>query len=144
MGIYAIVWISIAIILGIIESVTVNLVTVWFALGALGGFVTAFFTDSVLIQSIVFLVISILMLIFTRPLAKKLLSDRIVPTNSDRIIGEEALVTEKIDLISGSGQVKIMGQIWSAKSADKSVIDENEMVMVEKIEGVCAVVSRKQ
>lgn len=140
---YAVFWIICAVVLGVVESVTVNLVTIWFAIGAFAAFITAVFTDSVLIQTGVFAVVSVITMVFTRPALKRLLEGKTVPTNADRFVGAEAVVTEEINDVSGSGKIKAMGQIWSAKSEDKSRIETGETVIINKIEGVRAVVSKK-
>ncbi len=141
---YAVFWIIFAIVLGIVEAVTVNLVTIWFAVGAVAAFVTAIFTDSVLIQISIFALISLIALILTRPFAKSMIENKKVATNADRFIGAEGIVLEEIDEIKGSGKIKALGQIWSAKSADKGRISEGETVIISKIEGVRAVVLKKE
>ena len=140
---YAVFWIIFAIVLGIVEAVSVNLVTIWFAVGAVAGFIAAIFTDSLLIQISVFVAVSLIALILTRPFAKNMLDNKKVPTNAARFIGAEGLVIEEIDEIKGSGQIKALGQVWSAKSADKSGIAMGETVIINKIEGVRAVVLKK-
>ena len=139
---YAVFWIIAAVALGIIEAVTVNFITIWFAIGAVLAFLTAIFSDSVLVQLSVFVIASVVTLILTRPLVKKLLRNKTVATNADRVINKKAFVTQTIDDISGTGQVKAMGQIWSAKSEDGVSINEGEEVIINKIEGVRAVVSK--
>ncbi len=140
---YAVFWIILAIALGIIESLTVNLVTIWFAIGATLAFITAIFTDLLSVQICVFAVTSLIALILTRPLAKKLLKDKEVATNADRFIGENAIVIEEIDTIKGSGKIKALGQVWSAKPLGGNRIECGEMVTINKIEGVRAVVSKE-
>ncbi len=141
---YAVFWIILAIALGIIESLTVNLVTIWFAVGAAAAFVTAIFTDSLLIQIGVFAVVSLIILILTRPLARKLLKDKKVATNADRFVGEKGVVIEEIDAVKGSGQIKALGQVWSAKPDGCDRIANGEKVIINKIEGVRAVVSKEE
>lgn len=139
---YDVMWVVIAVIFGVTEGATVNLVTIWFALGAVGAFVTSLFTDSLLIQICVFVSVSVLTLILTRPFVKKYLNNRTVATNADRYINQIAGVIENIDSISGSGKVKTMGQVWSAKSEDGQVINAGEEVIINRIEGVRVVVSK--
>ncbi len=136
-------WLFASIVLGIIEALTVNLVTIWFAIGALAAFAAAAFCDSVLIQTAVFVAVSVLALALTRPLAKKFLKNEKTATNADRIIGKEAVVTEEFDAIKGRGKVLVMGREWSAKADIQEVIKLGETVIVDKIEGVRAVVSKK-
>lgn len=139
---YAVFWIVLAIFLGVIEAITVNLATIWFALGAVVAFVISLFCDSILVQVAVFTVVSVVAVIATRPIAKKLLGDKKVATNADRFIGEKALVIEDIDAVRGSGKVKARGQIWSAKPLNEESIQCGETVKINKIEGVRAVVSK--
>lgn len=142
MSAYAVLWIVLAVVLGIIEASTVNFVTIWFAIGAVFAFVTAVITDSLVFQVAVFTGISVLSLILTRPFVKKVLNNKTVATNADRYINQKAYVTQTINGVSGSGQIKSMGQIWSAKSEDGLDINEGEEVIINRIDGVRAVVSK--
>ena len=142
MSAYAVLWIVLAVVLGIIEASTVNFVTIWFAIGAVFAFITAIITDSLLFQVAVFTGISVLSLILTRPFVKNVLNNNTVATNADRYINQKAYVTKKINGVSGLGQVKSMGQIWSAKSEDGLDINEGEEVIINRIDGVRAVVSK--
>ena len=142
MSAYAVLWIVLAVVFGIIEASTVNFVTIWFAIGAVFAFVTAIITDSLLFQVAVFTGISVLSLILTRPFVKKVLNNKTVATNADRYINQKAYVTQTINGVSGSGQIKSMGQIWSAKSEDGLDINEGEEVIINRIDGVRAVVSK--
>ena len=142
MSAYAVLWIVLAVVLGIIEASTVNFVTIWFAIGAVFAFITAIITDSLLFQVAVFTGISVLSLILTRPFVKNVLNNKTVATNADRYINQKAYVTQTINGVSGSGQVKSMGQIWSAKSEDGLDINEGEEVIINRIDGVRAVVSK--
>ena len=142
MSAYAVLWIVLAVVFGIIEASTVNFVTIWFAIGAVFAFVTAIITDSLLFQAAVFTGISVLSLILTRPFVKKVLNNKTVATNADRYINQKAYVTQTINGVSGSGQIKSMGQIWSAKSEDGLDINEGEEVIINRIDGVRAVVSK--
>lgn len=142
MSAYAVLWIVLAVVFGIIEASTVNFVTIWFAIGAVFAFVTAIITDSLLFQVAVFTGISVLSLILTRPFVKKVLNNKTVATNADRYINQKAYVTQTINGVSGSGQIKSMGQIWSAKSKDGLDINEGEEVIINRIDGVRAVVSK--
>ena len=90
-------WIILFLVLLFIELATVNLVSIWFSVGALAAFVTSFFTDSALIQLLVFVVVSIVALFITAPLVEKLRKkEKVVPTNLDRVIGKRAEVVKEI------------------------------------------------
>lgn len=126
-------WFITFLILLFIELITVNLVTIWFAIGSLGALITASITDIVVIQIIVFIVLSVVSLIVTKPIVKKIRTRKITPTNLDRVIGKIGTVTKKITKDS-YGEVKVEGSIWTAK-ANKE-IREKSQVKVLKIEGV--------
>ncbi len=135
------VWIIFAVFMLICEGLTTQLVSIWFVLGAAAAAVTCIFTDNILIQSIVFVSVSLLALIATRPLVKKYLKNRKKePTNSDRLIGRVAIVTMDIINQKGEGQVNVDGKIWSAKSVDGSEIKSGANVKICAIEGVKLVV----
>ena len=133
-------WLAVAAAALIIEVLTVNLVSVWFIAGAIAAFVASLMGAGFWIQLCVFIVISAILIIAVMPAAKKLVAKSKTATNSDRIIGEKAIVTEKIDNISATGQIKVLGNIWSAKSSDGSIIESGETVIIEKISGVKAIV----
>lgn len=133
-------WIFIAVVMGVIEGATMSLVSIWFCAGAIAASISAMITPSVFVQCTVFVVVTAIMLAVTRPIAKKLLKTEFTPTNADRIIGAEGRVIKTIHPIEGPGQVNVGGQIWSAKSEDSIVIEEDTLVVVTKILGVYAIV----
>ncbi len=137
-------WIFIAIVMGVVEASTMSLVSVWFCLGAIAAMITAIITPSVFIQSVVFVIVTAVSLVATKPLVKKVTKGEFTPTNADRIIGREAIVTQTIDPIKGAGQVSIGGQIWSAKNEHSTEIKEKTIVIVTKISGVHAIVRPKE
>lgn len=130
-----IVWIVTAVVLGIIEGVTVSLVSIWMAAGALAASVTAALGGSIILQVMVFSLVSAVLLILTAPLSKKFRTQKKTETNADRLIGQEGVVIKSIDPIENKGQIKVMGQIWSASDSSGKTIDVGEKVIVEKIEG---------
>ena len=134
-------WFIAFVILLVIELVTVNLVTIWFAIGAVAAIITTIFTDSVLIQSIVFVVVSVIALLITKPLIKKFKRFEVEPTNSDRVIGKVGEVTKKIGK-NKYGEVKVYGNTWTASS--KQVINVGERVKVLAIDGVKLVVEKEK
>lgn len=134
-------WLIVAVVLGMIEAATANLVTVWAAIAALAAAVCAAFGAGGYALFAVFVVVTAVLLILTRPLAKRIMLKKAVPTNADRIIGAEGIVTERIKPLENKGQIKVMGQVWSAKSADDKVIEVGTKVTVTALEGVKAVVA---
>jgi len=103
---------------------------------------TSFFTDNIIIQTAVFVVTSVLFIFLTRPLAKKLAkTDNTLVTNAFSIIGKKAIVIKEINPTLGVGQIKIDGQVWTAKSTNEEIISEGTEVLILNIDGVKAVVS---
>ena len=138
-----IIWLIIAILFFIAEAVSYNLITVWFAFGALAAMFVSFITGgNFILEIITFVSVSVVLLILTRPLAKKFVASRTQKTNVDAIIGQKANVIENIDNIEGTGQVKIGGQIWTARSQDGLPIESGQLVDVIEINGVKAIVKK--
>lgn len=133
-------WLVAFIVFAVGEAVTVGLVSIWFAIGALGGMAVAALHGGLWLQIAVFLGISALALALFKPLSAKLLKPKISATNADRVIGEHAVVTEEIDNTLAQGQVKVDGQVWTARSAHEVVIPVGTEVQVLRIEGVKVVV----
>lgn len=134
-------WLSLLIALIITEAATVQLTTVWFAFGALISMLLAVFgVKSILIQVIVFLAVSLVSLIATRPLVKKYVNKKSQPTNADRCIGSLAVVTEEINNLQETGGVKINGLIWTARSSSSDTISVGTTVTVKAIDGVKLIV----
>lgn len=137
-------WIFVAVVMGVVEGATLALVSIWFFVGAVAAAITATITPSMEIQTVVFVVVTGGMLVATRPIVKRLTKRGYTPTNADRIIGADAIVTKKIDPIEGTGQINVSGQIWSAKSENSTKIEKDEIVTVTKIVGVHAIVQPKE
>ena len=121
----------------IVEGVTSALVSVWFVPGAVISLLLASFKVPVWIQVLIFVVVSVVCVILAKFVFQKYFKKKNTLTNIDAIIGERALVTEKINNIAGSGLVKVKGQLWSARSADPDTTYESgDVVTVVAIEGV--------
>ncbi len=133
-GIYL--WLGLTILFGLIEAATVGLTSIWFAAGALAAMIAAAFSANIWVQLIVFALVSALLLIFTRPLVRKFLTPKLEATNADALIGQTALVIEEIDNDRETGAARIDGKVWSARSADGSVIETDQKGIVVRIEGV--------
>ncbi len=137
----AVYWFAACLMLIFIEISTVNLVSIWFAIGALFSMILAIFVDNFLLQLLVFIVVSIIALLVTKPVVKKLKSNDVVPTNVDRVIGKKAEVIKKITP-DEYGEVKVLGTIWTATS--DTVLDVSDKVIVKKIDGVKLVVEKEE
>ena len=118
------------------EAATVGLVCIWFAAGAVGGFLVAVLGGQFWFQLVVFTAVSALTLALLRPAASRFVRPRRSPTNADRVVNQSALVTETVDNEAGTGQVNVLGQIWSARSQLGVVIPAGTQVKVQRIEGV--------
>ena len=138
-------WLIVAGIFFIIEMATIGFLVFWFGIGSLLAMVTSFFTDNIFIQAVVFIITSTLLLIFTRPLVNKFIKiPKEVKTNAYSIIGKKGIVISKINNIEGIGQIKIDGEVWSAKSVTDEDIPENTEVEIVEIDGVKAVVKKEE
>jgi membrane protein implicated in regulation of membrane protease activity len=126
------------------EAATVQLVTIWFAFGSLGALILNLIGAPVWLQWVIFTSLSLISLAISRPIVKKILKKPVEPTNADRFIGMEGIVTEKIDNTQGKGQVKVKGTTWTARSKKGIEIDVGEPVIVDEIEGVKLMVSSKK
>ncbi|HYE68208.1 MAG TPA: NfeD family protein [Anaerovoracaceae bacterium] len=136
------IWILIAVIFAVIEGFTMGLTTIWFTVGGVGACIIALLGGPLLLQIAVFLIISIILLYFTRPLAEKRLKIGHEKNNIDQIIGQTGLVTEDIEPYH-TGQVKINGMIWTAIAKDKNeTLSKGELIKIIKIEGVKLIVER--
>ena len=136
-------WLVFAVVTAVLEACTVQLVSIWFTIGGLAACLTSLFTDSVIIQVIVFVAVSAVALAVTRPLAKKLKKRGAEPTNADRYIGKTAVVTAAIDNENAQGMVKVDNQHWTARSDSGEPIPEGTTVTVTAIEGVKLIVTNK-
>ncbi|MDR1409530.1 MAG: NfeD family protein [Oscillospiraceae bacterium] len=125
----------------LLEAATAQLVTIWFAVGAVPALTASVFDAPPWLQFTLFVVVSSVSLAATRPLVKKLNRGAKTPTNADRALGETAVVTEEINNVLGSGKVTVRGIPWTARSIDGSGIAEGASVYVERIEGVKLIVS---
>lgn len=125
----------------IIEALTLNLVTIWFAFGSLCAFISAYFTDSLIIQLVVFIIMTSLSLIVTRPLVNKYIKKNIEKTNIDKVMGKIGIALTDIEPLK-NGRVKVDGKDWMASSEIK--IKKNEKIEVLKIEGAKIIVRKKE
>ncbi len=136
-------WIVLAVVLVIIEAMTPQMITIWFAVGAFSALISSLFKIHWAFQATIFVTVSVIALILTRPLVKKYINQNKIPTNSDRVIGKTGIVKETIDNTNAVGIVSVDGNLWTARSADGSVIEAGTKVTAERIEGVKLIVSVK-
>ena len=138
-------WLVLFVALLIVEIITMGLTTIWFAGGALAAFLAGFIGFGLAVQVIVFLVVYVLLLVLTRPIAVRYFNQERQKTNAERLIGEKALVLEDIDTLKAVGRVSVGGQEWSAKTDEPDgKIGRDTIVEVEGIQGVKLIVSKKE
>ena len=133
------VWVAVTIICVVIESLTLSLTTIWFGISAFMMVFLAFTPLPFPGQLLIFVVVALILLIFTRPIVRKKLNQRKIATNYERIIGQIALVTKTISLMD-KGSVKINGMEWTAAVKEDIVLEKGSKCIVEEIAGVTAYV----
>ena len=137
----AIIWLILTVVFLITEAATVTVVSLWFAAGSLTAMAIALMGGAVWLQAVAFLTVSAIALTALRPLVRKYLTPRITATTIDSVIGSIGIVTTAIDNITASGQVKLNGMEWSARSTSGAPIAQGTRVRVDRIEGVKVFVS---
>lgn len=138
-----IVWIALTVVFGFMEAATAQLVSIWFVIGSVAALGAYFFGAGVTAQVVIFIVVSALALVITRPIVKKFTKPKIQAMNADSYVGLDAVVTEDIDNIHSAGAVKVKGVEWTARSLNGEEISKDEIVTVRSIEGVKLIVERK-
>lgn len=136
------VWLGLTVVFGILEAVTVQIVSIWFAGGAVCAMIAFALGANETVQVVVFIIASAVLLALTRPIVKKMTNGKKVLTNADSLIGKTAVVTKSTDELGLSGEAKVAGSMWTICSEDGTQIGENEKVIVERIEGVKLIVRR--
>lgn len=137
------IWLAVIILAALIEMATPQLVSIWFSVGGVIALIACEMKAPILLQILIFVIVSGVSLVATRPLARKLLSVKKTNTNADRYIGKIAVVTAEINNTLGTGQVNVLGSVWTARSSDGSVIPAGQRVFVEAIDGVKLIVRLK-
>ena len=140
-----IIWLGVLAVLLVIEGLTTALTTIWFAGGALVAAIASGAGAGILVQWILFLVISLVLLIFTRPLAVRYMNKGVPKTNVNSLIGEKAVVIQKINNLEQTGQVRINDIEWMARTSDDSVtIPVDTVVIIKAVHGVKLIVEPKE
>lgn len=136
------VWLIASAVMFLMEIFTISFLLFFPAVGAFFAFLCAIFGASLTVQTIVFIISSILMILFIRPIVTKFFKSNNVAMNSKSVVGKNAVVIKAIDNIHGKGQVKVAGEVWSAVSSTDDNIEEGATVIVLKIEGVKLIVKK--
>ncbi|MCD8356648.1 MAG: NfeD family protein [Clostridia bacterium] len=138
-------WLVVLIACLVIEACTTQLLTIWLAVGSIGAIVAAALGLNEAVQLGICLALSFILLLLLRPMARSILHTSQDRTNADRIIDQTAIVIQTIDEKNSSGQIKLMGQVWTARAMQNDeIISEGEVVVVRSISGVKAIVERNK
>lgn len=129
-----VVWGITIIVTLIVEAETAELVSIWFTVGAISALICAVCETPIYIQALVFSLVSVILIILTRPLVKKFNLKNTIPTNSDKLIGMTGVVTKEIP-VDGKGEIKVSYQDWSAISNTKKLIPVGSEVVIKEITG---------
>ena len=130
------IWLILCGIFLLIEIFTVSFLMFWPGIGAFFAFIVNILGFSFPVQLGVFAISTALMIVFMKPLVKKIFRTKDVPMNNNAMIGKQAIVIKQIDNLNSKGQVKVNGELWSALSVDDSIIEENSTVEIVGIDGV--------
>ncbi len=137
-------WLIAMVALLVIEGIVPGLVSIWFAAGALVALLLSLLNVPLWLQVLAFLAVSLVLLVLTRPLAKKYVNSRVTPTNADRIVGKDCVVTEEINNLQGTGAVSVDGKTWTARmEAEDGFAPKGSIVKALRIEGVRLIVTEK-
>ena len=142
---WILVWVILLVVFVVVEVLTMGLTTIWFAGGALAAAATAALHLPSYVQIATFIVVSGLLIFFTRPIAVRYFNKDRIKTNAESIVGKKAIVTATIDNLKAVGQVTVNGMEWSARStADTVVIPEGAVVYIVAINGVKLIVEERK
>lgn len=137
-------WLIVFVALLVIEIATLGLTTIWFAAGALVAFLAAYIGFGVPVQVIIFLAVSIILLILTRPIAVKYFNQERQKTNAESLIGQKAIVIEEVNPLQATGKVEVNGMEWSAKTEESDRIEVSTVVSIKGIQGVKLIVEKEE
>ena len=135
-----IVWLIAVIVFGILEAATVQFISIWFAGGALVALVSSLMGANIGLQCVLFIAVTIVLLPLTKPIVKKLGKQE--KTNADSLIGKTVVMTKECDSLGKGGEARASGTVWTVHSSDGQPILKDEVVTVEKIEGVKLIVRK--
>ena len=137
-----IIWLAGLVFFVVLEAFTVQMVCIWFAASALITLIAALLGAPLWLQLTIFPVCTVILLLFTRPIVRGLMKGTVTRTNADRILGTTAVVITGVDNEKAEGQIRVMNQVWSARSADGAALPADTKVIVRSIEGVKAIVEK--
>lgn len=135
-----IMWLIAVAVFVVIEALTYQLVSIWFAIGAAGALVAFVCGAGLPVQIAVFVVVSVVMLAALRPASMKLVSKRRIKTNADELEGKTVLITEEVNNLMGTGAGRVGGMVWTVRSESDEVIPVGSSAKIVRIEGVKLIV----
>lgn len=142
---YIVFWLAATIVFVLVELVTIGLTSIWFAAGALGAFVVAALGGGVIVQAIVFILISVVLLLLTKPWARKYINSKTQKTNVAGLVGKQAILTEDVDNLRQTGKAVIGGMDWTVRSCDDAqTFKKGELVEITGISGVKLIVKKAE
>lgn len=132
-----ILWLVVFLVLIVIEAITLGLTTIWMAGGALVAAAASALGAQIWLQFVLFVAVSVVLFVFTRPIAVKHFNKERTKTNVEEMAGKHAVVTEAIDNLRGTGQVEVSGMQWTARSSQEGItIDKGREVEIVEVRGV--------
>lgn len=135
------IWLGIVALFLVIEAATVGLTTIWFAGGALVAAIAAWIGAGEAVQWILFIAVSLVLLIFTRPVAVRYMNKDVEKTNVERLMGQKAVVIQEIDNLNQTGLVRVGDVEWMARTKSDDVqIPEKAVVVIKEVQGVKLIV----
>lgn len=137
------VWLALIVLAAIVEAGTSQLVSIWFVAGGIAALIASMLGAPFAVQLTLYIVVTAVTLIITRPMVKKFIYFKKEDTNAGRCIGEIGVVLQEINNINAVGEVKVQGKVWSARTADGSSVPVGALVRILRIEGVKLIVERK-
>lgn len=142
---HTVLWLVALVLFIVIEIATMGLTTIWFAGGALVAVITAALGAPLGLQIVVFLVISFVLIYFTRPVAIKYFNKDRVKTNAESLVGKQAIVISEVNNLQGTGQVTVGGMEWTARAAEEEVkLPVGCVVDIVAINGVKLIVKERK
>lgn len=139
---YVVLWLILALVFFALEAATVQLVSIWLAVGSLAALVVSMLNGSLFVQIGVCLIVTGICLVFTRPFFQKVLAVKKISTNADRAVGSVGIVTEDIEDAFDKGRVTVDGLNWKARSANGETLPAGTRVTVREMQGVTLTVEK--
>ncbi len=135
-------WLVVFLVLLAIEIATLGLTTIWFAFGAVAALIATIFNAGYVIQMVLFIVVSIISLLVTRPIAVKYFNNNTVKTNVDELVGRKVVVTKEIPDENTYGETEVNGEVWIAATRGEG-IKQGEVAEVTGVEGIKLILKKK-